>query len=49
MTEPLLPTAVRLAHAAEALAALAAHIRVETEGSTPIPSCVTSCATSPSS
>jgi SAM-dependent methyltransferase len=32
MTEPLLPTAVRLAHAAEALAALTAHVRVETEG-----------------
>ena len=32
MTEPMLPAAVRLAHETEALAALAAHIRVETEG-----------------
>jgi SAM-dependent methyltransferase len=32
MTEPLLPASLRLAHAAEALGALAAHVRVETEG-----------------
>jgi SAM-dependent methyltransferase len=32
MTEPLMSAAVRLAYAAEALAALAAHVRVESEG-----------------
>lgn len=32
MTESLLPAAIRLTTTAEALAALAAHVRVETEG-----------------